>query len=268
MFHLKATLTALMAIFGVSSALALESPHFVVFDLDRTLIQPNPRIAGILANIGRELSIPSLVGLSPEAITRLVSGDRSALGINDPLLLQRIFGNYRDGSHRTSEFGRRFYFDSSYLELDEAIPGASDFVNRIDRESDARILYLSGRIQEYFEEATWKQLEHFGFPGRDRATLILKPLRETLGNDEYKVRALGELKGSTIAIFDDSSRNLGRFAENLIPRPLLVRVSTSALPQHGDAAIRRINHYLDQTALLDQILTLSKGCGSYLLPGN
>lgn len=265
--------------------------HAVVFDLDRTLFNPNPRIAKILDDIGAQLDLPTLRGLKPEAVSRLVGGDRSVLGTSDPALLQKIFGNHRDGSHRTSEFGKRFYFDSSYLVHDEMIPGASEFVRRVQQESGARIVYLSGRIREHFEEATWKQLEDHGFPGREDATLILKPMGEGatpaetrgtyLTNDEFKIRALRDWMaeqaserspsgrqepGRVIAVFDDSSRNLARFAAELDPGTVLVRVTPSLLSVPAEGRIQRISGYLDQLVLLEQLVAASTDCRSFLLP--
>jgi hypothetical protein len=267
------------------SAQASESGPLVVFDLDRTLFNPNPRIARILGDIGRDFQIPGLTTLKTDDISALVGGDRSVLGIRDAAVLQWLFGSYREGSNRTSEFGKRFYFDSSYLVHDDMIPGASEFVRRIQQETGARILYLSARIREHFEEDTWKQLEHHGFPGRKAATLILKPLGEgetpaetrgkPLTNDEFKVRALRGLldraaagdrgPDRVLAIFDDSSRNLARFAAELDPRTLLVRVSSNSSAA-TEGRIRRVSNYLEPGTLLEQVVAVATDCESFLRP--
>ena len=248
-----------------NGALANESERFVIFDLDRTLFNPNPRIKQILHDLGKTLSIPELTTLSSDQIENLASGDRSALGITSPEMLQRLFGNYRDGSHRTSEWGRLFYFDSSYLIHDSVIPGGPEFVQSLKLETHAKIIYLSGRIKERFEKATWEQLKRAGFPGSAEAELILKPAHTALSNDEFKIQALhSRLQGKTIlAIFDDSSRNLLTFKKIVAPSTPLIRLVRNQTHESLNAGrILQILDYERDASLLAKIFNLRNDCNA------
>jgi hypothetical protein len=246
------------------------SRSYLVFDLDRTLFNPNPRIARILHDIGTERKIPSLLHLSPAQIEKLVSGDRSHLGLSGPEL-EDLFGSYTQGTNRTSLFGKKFYFDAHYLQYDELIPGAPEFVERISRLLDADVIYLSGRLDGYFRAKTLEQLARFDFTGfgkhSDRAGrvhLMLKPESGSLKNDEFKIE---ELKGwigdgRVIAVFDDSSRNLLKFKEWLPDSVPIIRIaahsakSSESIPE----GTIRIKDYTSSPELIEEILKRAKAC--------
>ena len=243
---------------------------YVVFDLDRTLFNPNPRIARILHDIGVERHLPTLLHLTPAQIEKLVSGDRSHLGLSAPQL-DALFGSYTQGTQRSSLFGKKFYFDSSYLQYDEVIPGAPAFVARIARLLDADVLYLSGRLEGPFRAKTLEQLRLHDFVGfgkhtdrPERAHLILKPESGSLKNDEFKIEELKNWigEGRVVAVFDDSSRNLLKFKEWLPESVPIIRIaaasakSAETLPE----GTIRIKDYESAPELIEEILKRAKAC--------
>ena len=262
-------LPLLALFFQVNFAWATPRPY-VVFDLDRTLFNPNPRIARILHEIGVEKKFPTLLNLTPEQVEKLVSGDRSLLGLN-ARQLEELFGSYSKGTNRTSLFGKKFYFDARYLQYDELIPGAPEFVDRISRLLDADVLYLSGRLDGPFRSKTLEQLARHDFTGfgkradrADRTQLILKPETGSPKNDEFKIEELkariGE--GRIIAVFDDSGRNLLKFKEWLPESVPIIRIaatsskSSSSLPE----GTIRIKDYRSSPELIEEILKRAKAC--------
>ncbi|NDG84169.1 MAG: hypothetical protein EBX52_03915 [Proteobacteria bacterium] len=245
--------------------------NFVVFDLDRTLFDPNPRIARILHDIGSEKNLPSLLRATPAQVEALVAGDRSVLGLPEATL-REVFGTYADGSNRSSPFGKKFYFDSSYLVHDGVIPGGAEFVERISRLLDAEVIYLSGRLDAYFRAGTLAQLSRHDFPGfgnrsepAHRTHLLLKKeSAEKLQNDEFKIEELKRMigDGRVVAVFDDSGRNLAKFKEWLPTGVPIVRIahsSTKPSEVTTDGTIR-IRDYTSDPALIGEILKRAKAC--------
>jgi|GEM_PF-6226083 len=260
------------AIFASSYAFAAPR-NFVVFDLDRTLFDPDPRIARILHDIGVEKNLPSLSSVTPAQVEAWVAGDRTALGLPEETL-RGIFGSYLDGSNRTSSFGRKFYYDASYLVHDGVIEGGALLVDRISRLLDADVVYLSGRLDAFFRAGTLAQLARHDFPGfgkrADRAGrthLLLKTgSTEKLQNDEFKIEELKRITGDgrVVAVFDDSSRNLARFKDWLPAGVPIVRITRSTTLNPGITAdgILRIRDYCSDPSLIEEILRLAKACST------
>jgi hypothetical protein len=254
-----------IAVFGFGLALPntslAEPDYYVVFDLDRTLFDPEPRIARILKDLGAH----------PDQVQRFLSQDRSALGAEDSCAFRQLFGDYADGSHKTSPFGRVFYYDSSYLVHDAVMPGAPEFVRWLTQNHHIKIIYLSGRIQERFQDATWDQLQNAGFPGKFEAELILEPELSGLTHDDFK---LGVLKSrlqerSILAIFDDSSRNLLAFKQALNPeiqlfRPVRAKSQTHLKPN----SIIEILDYQKDFPLLETFFGSGLGCLEFMKKPN
>ena len=238
----------------------------MVFDLDRTLFNPDPRIGKILHDIGTRLNLPALQNLSRDQISALAAGDRTAIGIEDRALLERIFGSYSAGTMKTAEFGRLFYYQASYLSYDEIIPGAPDFVSRITTFLDAEPIYLSGRLGPYFEKETRAQLARFDFPGFGKNAsrpchLLLKPETNGLQNDEFKINEIMAFirDGRILAVFDDSSRNLRAFREALPESVPVVRISRGDSKSESEKTIR-IRDYSSDPDLIEKIIEQARAC--------
>jgi len=254
-----------IAVFGFGLALPdtslAEPDQVVVFDLDRTLFSPERRIARILQDLGVE----------PDQARRLLSKDRSALGAKDLAAFRRLFGDYSNGSHKSSPFGRLFYYDSSYLVHDAVMPGAPEFVRWLTQNHHIKIIYLSGRIQERFQDATWVQLQTAGFPGKFEAELILEPEFSGLTHDDFK---LGVLKSrlqerSILAIFDDSSRNLLAFKKALYPETQLFRPvrDKSKTPLEPNPIIEILDYEKD-FPLLENFFGAGRDCSGFMKKPN
>jgi hypothetical protein len=244
----------------------------VVFDLDRTLFNPDPRIGRILHEIGTRLNLPTLQNLSRDQISALASGDRTVIGIEDRALLERIFGSYSAGTMRTAEFGRLFYYQASYLAYDEVIPGAPEFVSRITKLLDAEPIYLSGRLGPYFEKETRAQLARFNFPGfgKDASRpchLLLKPESQGLPNDEFKISEVMAFiqEGKILAVFDDSSRNIRAFREALPESVPVVRISRGDSKSETEKTIR-IRDYSSDPDLIEKIIEQARTCSTLPKP--
>ena len=195
----------------------------VVFDLDHTLTNPNPRILAILHEIGLKRGLPQLQSLALEDIER---SQRGHLRVSMETLL--------GGNRRDSDFAR-FYQDPSYLIYDSPKTGGAAFVRRILSEMDVDILYLTGRL-ERFREATQRQLAYFNYPGfgeindplKSRVHLFLKPETGLVSVAQFKLSVLQGFERSgmpVLGVFEDSKTNLNHLRAHLHPSTIMIHVT-------------------------------------------
>lgn len=237
----------LLVVFTFHSEAHSSPRPVVVFDLDHTLINTNPRILAILHEIGLEQNLPQLLSLTLQDIELLRLGRVS-------LHLESVFGSRANGSLRQSEFGRRFYFESSYLKFDSVMPGGPQFVTNLMQALDVDVVYLTGRLDEYFRSVTEEQLAYYAYPGfgaaaalSSRVSLILKSRDDERDNEVFKDSVLQELEQSgrlVVAVFDDSKRNINHLRETLHPSTVLTRLTADVSDQVGLlAGIEQISNF-------------------------
>lgn len=180
----RALMALLFLATAASEAGAAPVPKAViVVDLDRTVMDPTPRIAAIERDVG-------------------TPGPRAYY--SDP----------------TKPHGSRFLLDPRYLAFDTVVPGAPDAIAQVQKALNADILYLSGRFREPMWQATVEQLRKNDFPGygrrshlRAHVSLQLRERSDLRSVTDYKLARLARIAPPwrVAAIFEDSGKNLQAF---------------------------------------------------------
>ncbi len=190
----------------------------VVFDLDSTLLDNRPRQAVILSEFGRLRQIAALEQARPEhwdgwEIRRAMTNAGLA-----PVEVERH-------AEDAKAFWRDRFFTSEYCRLDDAVPGARDFVEAIAR-TRAQVAYCTGR-HEAMRAGTVQCFTRLGFalPG-DRVHLLMKPSFE-LSDDDWKSAAYDRLRaiGDVIAVFDNEPTHVNGYRA-AFPDALCVHLAT------------------------------------------
>ena len=233
----------------------------VIFDIDDKLVDTFYRTLHILLKAGKELHLNALIELEYPKVDFFCSVTVKNAGIKDPALLEKICGHFdpdpRKNTMYQSVWGKSFYSDPEELHFDHVMAGAPDFVNRIMKETDAKIIYVTGRSEEQQTQGTIEELAYYGFPGFNGdqsacASLVMKP-QSYLGDDTSFKKAITialQQTGVTIlAAFDDSASNANMFRDIFPAKVLVVRpnrnVADTAKNRPGIEQIT--NYYLNAT---------------------
>ena len=147
-----------------------QTPHAaVVLDLDDTLYCSFFRKAAILREYGYLLNLEAMQQVQPEeanswdlqnVLADNLHIDAETIATHIPTLVP--FWNDR-------------LFSSAYVLLDQPLPGASEFVQKLFA-LGAHIFYVTGRDEVNMRDGTLATLRRDGFPmDRQRSTLICKP---------------------------------------------------------------------------------------------
>lgn len=146
----------------------------VVFDLDSTLFDLEPRILKILQEFGSQNEIQSNFPKAATTLTTLKSVPKKyhvtqfmeALGLSSE--------SHDFYAAMDAWWLKRFYDDAAVIE-DAPYPGAVEYVQRL-HQAGASIIYLTGRDEPRMGEGTRQSLKHWSFPYEvDRVSLVLKP---------------------------------------------------------------------------------------------
>jgi len=197
----------------------------VIFDLDSTLYKNYSRWAVIVREFGKEKKIDELKNFKKEQISD--SWDMKRILRDDAKLsedvVKKIISDFKNF------WGQRF-FHSDYVNRDEALPGAVDYVKNL-HSLGAYIIYITGRDEPNMKKGTEAKLKADGFPyGVNRTFLIMKPISNTsLKNKtkdakeyaelinktdkEFKSGAVSKAKsfGNVIASFDNEPRHINLY---------------------------------------------------------
>jgi beta-phosphoglucomutase-like phosphatase (HAD superfamily) len=202
----------------LARARSLGGRAVVVFDLDSTLLDNRPRQAVILAEFGRARGIPELAAVRPE---HWESWDiRRAMenaGL-PPVEVERV-------AEDAKAWWRERFFTSEYCKLDEAIPGARDFVFAV-QQSGAQVAYCTGR-HEAMRAGTEECFRRLGFPVPGAAVhLLMKPNFE-ISDDAWKESAYDRLNalGEVVAVFDNEPTHVNGYRA-AFPDALVVHLAT------------------------------------------
>ena len=225
----------------VRQAYRRQERPMVIFDLEGTLFDNRPRISKIL----REYSVQELKhvrpqeakaigGLKLEQIEYRVKDTLESIGINDTAII-----------NNASIFWAERFFTDKYLEYDEPVSGAVEFVRQLYT-AGARIVYLSGRDTERQLVGTIVQLKKYGFPiGIQGTEVILRPTIKT-PRAMFKQRINQYLRhsGKVIAAFDNEPGNVN-FHQRAFGNALCVWFDFihSSNPPPLLPGIRRIENY-------------------------
>lgn len=185
-----------------------------ILDLDGTLVDNRPREIRILREYAHLHAAWDLLQVEPRHIW---DWDLGHVLSNAGLPPERAGALLPP----LQSFWDQRFFLGAYASFDEPLPGASDFVRRLEA-AGAPVVYLSGRMEEC-RPATARFLEQFGFP---RGRLLLRP-DDQEGIRSFKERSLASLarEGRPGLFLEDIPSNLTAFACRY-PEALLVWLAT------------------------------------------
>jgi hypothetical protein len=195
----------------VSEVVASGGVPVVVFDLDSTLYEVQPRTYQIVQEFL----------LAPEA-EQIAAFVREALG---HLSVELVQYSMRDGFINlgldleqepvkealrvVGEFWWARFFKSEYVLFDVAYPGTQAYVSSI-LERGALVVYLTGRDEPNMGAGTREALHRDGFPvEHERVKFMLKP-DPAMNDRQFKENALKEMLslGEVVASFENEPANL------------------------------------------------------------
>lgn len=146
----------------------------MVFDLDSTLFDVSPRIQRILRDFAGQADIVALDPTNAAALSALKT-ERRDWGIRTAIERAGLHVKNPDLVHRARDFWIRHFFSNSYLQHDEPLPGATDFVQFVHA-MGAELVYLTGRDTAKMYEGSVQGLRRHGFPLSETAIeLVMKP---------------------------------------------------------------------------------------------
>ncbi len=148
----------------------------VIFDLDSTLFDVRQRLENVLMNFAKE---PENQKLFPEQVEyfKNIQILKHDWGIRDILVRAGLDGHHREFQTAVRDYWVKHFFSNEALVHDVPYAGAVQFVQDI-AQTNAEIIYLTGRDIERMGEGSQKILQLWGFPLDEvRQKLILKPHR-------------------------------------------------------------------------------------------
>ncbi len=200
-------------------------PPVVVFDLDGTLYDSRHRTLRILAEFAEATreEAPDLAGaleaLGPGDLSYLLADTLHGCGVTSAEHVQAV-----------TRFWRERFFTEPYLQYDQRVPGAVDFV-RTCHQMGATVVYLASRDAMGTLGATASALYAHGFPMAVAGVeMVLEP-DPTFSDEAFKRVALPSLAriGEIAAVFDNEPANCN-VALRLYPEAAVVRVDTQRVP--------------------------------------
>jgi hypothetical protein len=152
-----------------------QQPSAVIFDLDGTLFDVGYRTLGILKEW---LATPEAKAFDPKIMRHVHSISFNHIGYslghafeNAGLDLRNLeVSEILAAAEKT--WRKRFFDGKSILEFDSPMPGAAEFVKKIQAQG-IKIVYLTGRFRQMMLEGSKEQLKAGGFPV-ENCEIILK----------------------------------------------------------------------------------------------
>jgi len=197
-------------------------PSLAVFDLDSTLFDVSPRTQAILDSFLKEIASSSENKNEYEFLkhVRIQTGD---WGLRHPL--ERAGFRSTDEFHkRLRDYWRRYFFSSEFLYFDQPYIGAIDFVNNL-KLAGVEIMYLTGRDAQNMRSGTLKSFAQHGLPLNSAEHLIMKPVKGTYEDEDFKdirLRELLNLKPNTkIWFFENEPVILNKIIKSDLPIELI-----------------------------------------------
>lgn len=160
-----------------------------VFDIDSTLYDVTPRNQQIVRHFAENKNLKDSV-LKSSLIN--FNSDRKDWGIKPGLMRLNSKSIDENIIHAIKHHWNTHFFSKDFLHLDEAYPGAVEFLQALDQISP--VYYLTGRDVDRMGEGSQEQLLRSKFPlDSKRNKLILKPDKAILDHT-YKVEELKNLQ--------------------------------------------------------------------------
>lgn len=163
---------------------AMGQRSLVVFDLDSTLFDVNPRLEKILFDFTQN---SEFIKKFPEQVSLLkdIKTLRGDWGIKNSLQRVGLDGHHLEFQKAIHSFWQETFFSNEYLHYDVPYEGAIEFVQKV-ADSGADIAYLTGRDVERMGKGSLEVLQKWNFPLQEKKfELVLKPHR-SLDDAEFK----------------------------------------------------------------------------------
>lgn len=171
----------------------------VVFDLDSTLFDLQPRMLAVIKAFAKEALHAERFPRAVEVFSN-VKDLANEYYFKNHLLKFGLWDQTREFYEVAFAFWKRHFFSHDYLEHDQPYPGAVEYVQRLHAQG-ARIHYLTGRDEERMGEGTRRVLKKWQFPLDQPTTrLVLKP-HKSIDDAEYKKDYLLELEANHAPIW-------------------------------------------------------------------
>ncbi len=178
----------------------------IVFDLDSTVLDNRPRQSAILRQYGVARGIAALDQMRPEHWKSWSLTDAMArAGLADSTI--------ESIAEDAKQFWRERFFTSEYCALDQAIPGAADYVRAVV-EQGGTVVFCTGR-HEAMRAGTVHSLAALSFPlPSERVHLLMKPTFEQT-DDDWKKEAFARLDklGAVGGAFDNEPLHINAYRE-------------------------------------------------------
>lgn len=144
-----------------------------VFDIDSTLYNVSTRITQILRAFSQD---PHMRERYPKETLTLATAEQHPRDWGIQLTLEKIgLANSSKEFHKeVFDFWYERFHSSDFLKYDIPFDGASDFVNRLQKEG-AKIIYLTGRDVKRYKKGTLEVFHSSDFPSDENVTFALKP---------------------------------------------------------------------------------------------
>lgn len=215
-----------------------------IFDLDSTLFDLTARVQSI---VDAYAQLPDVRARYPQACLALnqVRIGPKDWGIREALERAGLFENEHPDFYRDLHEHWAFcFFSSSYLHIDQPLPGAVEIVQALETEN-AHILYLTGRDVGRMLEGTIQSLRTWGFPlDKAHTQLILKP-EAGMDDAEFKLDIVREAvsKYQRVWLFENEPVNLNLIAKHCPSVHLVFIDSTHSGREQLETALARIPHF-------------------------
>jgi len=177
----------------------------VVFDVDSTLFCTDKRSLAVLRSAAQRFPAiaPVVHKWQENDVGWFSTDDLKSEGIHNRELLDAVMDFWMDN-----------FFKDELLVLDEPLPGAAAYVNKVI-EAGATACYLTGRNRPGMERGTRKSLAEHGFPlGESDTKLLMKPRLE-MDDADYKRQAIRQVRdmGPVVAAFDNEPEMVNLFSD-------------------------------------------------------
>ena len=213
---------------GVLERVSASSKPVVLFDLDATLYQMEPRTLQII----KEWSTRPEALAFPEVLEKIAELREEQIGYSVKDTLLTLGFNPTEGmglrAHNAiKSFWSAHFFTNEWQRWDRPYPGAAEYVSQLHR-AGAEIVYLTGRDEERMRAGTEANLVRDGFPWGGRSVqLWMKPTR-SVADLAFKSGAVERIRtfGELIASFENEPHNLVAI-QDIYPDAMHVFVDTN-----------------------------------------
>jgi hypothetical protein len=200
----------------------LPGQSLAVFDLDSTLFDVSPRTQAILEAFLNEISGLSEFQREYEFLknVKIQTGD---WGLRHPL--ERAGFSSTDEFHkRLRDYWRRYFFSSDFLHFDRPYGGAIEFVIQL-KSAGVEIMYLTGRDAKNMRPGTLKSFVQHGLPLVSDEHLIMKPVKGSFEDEDFKDIRLRELlslyPSAKVWFFENEPVILNKIIKSKLPIRLI-----------------------------------------------